>query len=613
MIRRHRLWAWLALLGLATSAQAALPTAGQVLARARIASGAAAWERVAAIEGQGRITTSGLQGQWQRTEDLRTGRFVMHANLGVFRIAEGHDGQIRWRQDPSGGVHDLNGAFARQATATQTWLARRGWLRPDAGGAKLGPVQEASDEDCRPCLVFDAKPVGGQPVQMWFDAASHRLVRSVREMPISTLTERYGDHREVGGLWLPHRLESRDSGSPDAEVIEVDTWTPLVAVKPATFARATPPDDTTLEGETTVPIELDGAPVVRARLNGRDYDFILDTGGHSIITPEVAKELGLVPAGMGASGGAGEGTTAQQYTRIDKLQIGDATMRDQHFYVLHFSYATVERGPRPPLAGLLGLELFERFGARLDYRAKTLTLRKLEGYRHRGGGVAVPITFDDDMPLLEGRIDGIPALIALDTGNGGSTVIQWRWAQAQGMAERMKREGIETVSYGAGGASRNWGTRLRDFDVGGLKVERPIVRYAEDKAGAFSSRTEAANIGTQMLQHFAIDIDYGRGVIWFEALPGYTEPPFNRAGLRAMKPGPDAFEVVLVSPDSPAAAAGVKQGDRIVAVDDIPAPRLSGSALRAKLLQPTGTRVQLTLQREGTTQQVALTLVEMLP
>lgn len=613
MIRRHRLWAWLALIGLATSTQAALPTAGQLLAKARAATGGAAWDRVAAIEGRGHISTSGLQGMWQRTEDLRTGRFVMHADLGVFRIAEGHDGQRRWRQDPSGGVHDLNGAFARQATATQAWLARRGWLRPDAGGAKLGPVHEATGEDCQPCLVFDAKPIGGQSVQMWFDADSHRLVRSVRETSISTLTERYGDHRDAGGLWLPHRIESRDSGSPDVEVIEVREWATLAAVKPTAFSRATPPDDTTLEGETTVPIELDGAPVVRAKLNGRDYDFILDTGGHSIITPEVAKELGLAPEGMGASGGAGEGTTAQQYTRIDKLQIGQATMRDQHFYVLHFPYATVERGPRPPLAGLLGLELFERFGARLDYRAKTLTLRKLEGYRHRGGGVAVPITFDDDMPLLEGRIDGIPALIALDTGNGGSTVIQWRWAQSQGMAERMKREGIETVSYGAGGASRNWGTRLRSFEVGGLKVERPIVRYAEDKAGAFSSRTEAANIGTQMLQHFAIDIDYGRGVIWFEALPGYTEPPFNRAGLRAMKPAAEAFEVVLVSPGSPAAAAGVKQGDRIVAVDGVPAVRLSGSDLRGKLLQPAGSAVKLTLQRDGALQEVALSLVEMLP
>lgn len=616
MIRRHHLLGWLTALGLASATHAghaALPTAGQVLAKARAATGGAVWERVAALEGSGHLTTSGLQGRWQRTEDLRGGRFVLHSDLGVFRIAEGHDGRMRWRQDPSGGVHDLNGAFARQATTTQAWLVQRGWLRPNAGGAKLGPVQQISDDDCQRCLVIDAHPSGGQPVQLWFDGQSHRLVRSVRVMPISTLTERYSDHRKAGGLWLPHRIESRHSGNPDIEVVQVDTWRALPAVEATTFARATPVDDTALDGETTVPIELDGAPIVRATLNGRDYDFILDTGGHSIITPQVAQELGLKPEGLGASGGAGTGTTAQQYTRIDKVQIGDATMRDQHFYVLHFSYATVERGPRPPLAGLLGLELFERFGARLDYRAKTLTLRKLAGYQHRGGGVAVPITFDDDMPLLEGRIDGQPALIAVDTGNGGSTVIQWRWAQAQGMAERMKREGIETVSYGAGGASRNWGTRLRSFEVGGLKVERPIVRYAEDSAGAFSSHTEAANIGTQMLQHFVIDIDYGRGVIWFEPLPGYVEPPFNRAGLRAIKQGPEAFDVALVSPNSPASAAGLKQGERIVAVDGAAAARLSGSALRAKLLQQVGTTVKLTVERDGAAREVALKLVELLP
>lgn len=614
MIRRHHLLGGLAVLGLTGSAHAALPSATQVLVDARAAAGGAAWDHAAMLEGSGRITTSGLKGRWQRTEDLRGGRFVLQADLGVFRTAEGHDGRLRWRQDPSGGVHDLNGAFARQATTTQAWLVQRGWLRAGAAGAQLGPVQEINEGDCQPCLVLEAQPRDGQPVQLWFDAKTHLLVRSMRQMPISTLTERYSDHRREAGLLLPHKIESIDSGSSDVETIEVEAWRTQASLAATRFARPTPPDDTTLDGETTVPIEIDGAPVVRATLNGRDYDFILDTGGHSIITPQVAKELGLAPEGMGASGGAGAGTTAQQYTRIDKVQIGAATMRDQHFYVLHFSYATVERGPRPPLAGLLGLELLERFGARLDYRAKTLTLRKLAGYQHRGGGVAVPITFDDDMPLLMGRIDELPALIALDTGNGGSTVIQPRWAQAHGMAERMKRDGVETVSYGAGGASRNWGTRLRSFEVGGLTVERPIVRYAEDSAGAFSSRTEAANIGTQMLAHFALDIDYGRGVIWFEPLPGYVEPPFNRAGLRAIKQGAEAFDVVLVSPDSPATAAGLAQGDRILAVDGKPAPELSGSDLRAKLLQPVGTSVRLEMQRGSEAKrEVTLRLAEALP
>jgi hypothetical protein len=109
-----------------------------------------------------------------------------------------------------------------------------------------------------------------------------------------------------------------------------------------------------------------------------------------------------------ASGGSGPGTIAEQYVRIDRLELGAATLRDQHFYVLPFSYDTVERGTQPPLAGLLGLEIFERFAARIDYPNAKLTLRKPDSYRHQGAGIPVPITFDDDMPLLAGKIDGVP-------------------------------------------------------------------------------------------------------------------------------------------------------------------------------------------------------------
>ena len=130
---------------------------------------------------------------------------------------------------------------------------------------------------------------------------------------------------------MPHTIETSDSSSPNKDIVRVDQWEPRKRVTKAAFAAPTPPDDTTLDGETTVPLDIQGFIVVGARLNGRDFDFILDTGGHNIITPEVAKLLGLHPVGEGASGGSGSGTLTEQYVRIERLEVGAATMRDQHF------------------------------------------------------------------------------------------------------------------------------------------------------------------------------------------------------------------------------------------------------------------------------------------
>lgn len=603
----HTFWGALALvLGAVGTANAAPPP---LLAQARDAAGGAAWERMQGLQAQGRIVSSGLPGSWSRDEDLASGRWTVRTDLGVYRASEGDDGRQRWRQDPSSGVHPLDGAFSKQAAITEAWLTRRGWLRHDQAGAQLAPPARR-DEKGRYYDVLEATPRGGQRVELWFDARSHLLARTVREMPISIQTVRYADYRSVNGVQLPFRIESTDTSSDDVETVTVQQWR---SARGSDFRMPDPPDDTTLQGTTQVPIEADAMVIVKATLNGRDFDFILDTGGHNILTPDAAKALGLKAVGTGSSGGAGEATMSQQYTRVAELKIGDATMRDQHFYVLPLQYGTVERGARAPLGGLLGLEIFERFHVRIDYPRRTLTLRRLQdGYR--GAGTPVRISFDDDMPLVDGRIDGRPGVIALDTGNSGSTVIQGVWARREGVAERLRR-GIETVSYGAGGASTNWAGRLQTLEIGGHVLDRPIARLAEDRAGAFSSRTEAANIGTDALRFFVIETDYRAGVIWFDRQPGVVERPFNRAGLRTAKEDAQSFLVVVVTPGTPAARADVQRGDRIVAVDGVSAAQLSGQALSDKLVQPVGTEVVLALMRKGESQQreVRLKLEESLP
>jgi len=566
----------------------------QWLDAARKAGGGSAWKNVAALEAHGTVNASGLQGRWQRIDELGTGRFRTLSDMGVHRTAEGYDGSTRWRQGASGGVHALDSEFARSAAKTQAWIARRGWLDANAAGTvRFGPIERRS-ESGRRYVVVQAQPEGGAPVTLWFDAASRLLERTVSTMPISIDTVRYSGYRSVSGLQLPMRIESRSSGSTDVETVQVQQWKIVRQVPNASrFAAPMPPDDTLLQGETVLPLSIDGFVIVRAQINDRDFDFILDTGGHNILTPATARELGLTPEGRGASGGAGSGQIEEQYLRVQSLKLGDALLRDQHFFVLPLSYGTVERDPGAPLAGILGLEIFERFGVRLDYPAKTLTLRKLAGYEHRGGGTPVPLRFEDDMPQVNGRIEGIEGVIALDTGNTSSTVIQPVWAQRHGLAQKLKAQGVRTVSFGAGGESVNWASRLSTIELGGHRIERPIVRYPEDTAGAFTSRTEAANVGTDVLAHFVIDFDYGHGMAWFEPRPGYEPAAFNRAGLRAIKEGPQSFRVVAVSAGSPAQEAGFARGDEIVAVDGVSASQMSARALSRRLGEAAGTQIVL--------------------
>jgi predicted metalloprotease with PDZ domain len=75
-----------------------------------------------------------------------------------------------------------------------------------------------------------------------------------------------------------------------------------------------------------------------------------------------------------------------------------------------------------------------------------------------------------------------------------------------------------------------------------------------------------ANVGIELLKRFSVDLDLGHDRIFLT--PRADAPPLarDRAGIRFDFLG-DRLKVVFVSPQGPAAAAGLKQGDEVIAVD----------------------------------------------
>src|SRR5215469_8337956 len=147
---------------------------------------------------------SGLTGRWEDIEDLRQGWTRQATDFSLIRISEVLNSTGDWRQDQSGGVHQLNSAFAKEHATTEEWLVKRGFLRPDLAGAKF-EYQRQENSDGGLFDVAVATPAGGQAVELWFDNKTGLLAKSVWTMPISIDTIRYEDYRRVGGLMVPFK------------------------------------------------------------------------------------------------------------------------------------------------------------------------------------------------------------------------------------------------------------------------------------------------------------------------------------------------------------------------------------------------------------------------
>ena len=581
-----------------------------------------AWSRAATIRLRGTTEAGGLSGNFAMKLDASSGRFVTKRGYKLYVEAEGFDGKLDWAQDRSGASHFLDSGAAQAISITQSWLRRRGWCKPLTGLLEITPLPDERDADTAES-VWKVTPQGGVPVILRFDRASGLLRQSEVRLWGNRLIRHYADWRDIGhGIVMP--LSERDEDPEDESVETIQLTTAKAdgaASVAAAFAKPGRPHDYAILGgahAATVVYEDDGIGriYIPVLIDGKGpFAFEVDTGGHLILTPGIASQLQLNATGNFSNTGAGTGIAHAGLVRTREIRIGSAVIRNQVAKVLPLSVAANDRGQRPPRAGILGLELFERFAVRLDRAAKTMTLTPLEAFKGTSKGLPLPIRFTEDAPLTAGTFDGIPGDFELDSGDAGPAIIEGYWAQQQGLAARLD-QGLLWAGGAAGGDYRETLNR-GDFSLGLLKLPREVVSYVGlVERGSESTRMQAGVIGESSLYRFDMTYDYGRELVWIDPDSKVAAPrPFNRVGLRLKRDTSDSFGVTLVVPDSPAAAASLRQGDRILAIDSRPASQLAVSDAGLIFAGPVGSEVELLVapKEGGDTQSRRIQLRELLP
>lgn len=582
--------------------------ADTLLRQLRQAHGADAVRRHAAIDAEGSQQAEGLKGSWRQTVDLRNGRFATRVRNELFAGADGNDADGRWRQDNTGLVHELDSPEARTVAASENWLRRFGFL--DAhDNARYRALAEADDNGHR-FQRLEATPADGRAVTLWIDPATHRLDHATWHSSFLLADRRYDDYRTVDGAVLPYRITDKAitvAGGLDNESVATVTRYRWLDGTPTELLQR--PDgkvrDVTMAGDArraAVPMHLEGGfLLVDVSVDGKGpLPFILDTGGHAILTADAAKKFGFETRGAGVSTGSGPGSMSTAYTRVAHLGLGAADVRDLTFLVMPYPHEFYERGEgREPIAGILGLEIFERFAVTFDYDKGELILQP---YDHGDApaampGERLPLMFTDDMPLIDASLDGQRGVFGIDTGNSGWTLLFPQWAERQGIAARYEK-GTPAPTGGVGGLFTAHFAHARSMQLGGQRLDNVVAMLTRADAGATGNPSEAGNIGQDVLSRFNVHFDYRRGEMVLQARTQPTERHYAMAGFRASKSAAqtDRYKVSWVLPGSPAAMAGLKADDFIVAVNGKPAKALGLGELRtASMNLPEGTPLTLTL------------------
>ncbi len=556
------------------------------------------------------IMGTGLKGA-VRSWSLRPCLSYSEIALGFFKIRQGYDGERLWMLDPNGKIQFRRDSASLEYQKTLCLLESRDYL---SGGN--GFAIEAAGTDTADGATFDVLALeveGGAAARLFLDDSTFLLDRLEIETGDGRAVETYGDYRDVGGVKMPFQVNTEMTALGQRIETRYRSITVNGAVDPVVFLPpAAGAKDYRFTGggsSAELPFEYRARHIyLPARIAGRDEDlyFLLDSGASmTVIDSSLAAGMGL-PFG-GAIPGAGAGGMADFHmTRVPGLVVGGIELSEQT--AIAFPIAKLlRRFEEVEIGGVLGYDFLSRFVTRIDFERSVITFAEPDSFAPSGHEAFVEAPLVHNIFTLAATLDTAKATFYLDTG-ANSSLLHASFAERTGIARG--RRTIPMAILGAGGSETASLCRFDSMGVGGFSIARPVLAIAASMKGIGVLENVNGIVGNDILERFTVTLDYGNQRVLFERNARFDEAFHpDRSGLQLARGENGGVIVVAVMPDSPAAAAGFRPGDRIERIAGTDASRFESLRAIMELFEAAeGTAYDIEIARSGGNKTLSLTL-----
>jgi hypothetical protein len=346
----------------------------------------------------------------------------------------------------------------------------------------------------------------------------------------------------------------------------------------------------------TIPFVFEGNQIlVHVGVSGSPRRwFILDSGASGcIVDTRFARELGLAVEGQAQGTGAGRGTVEIRFTNNVTYAMPGLSFTIPRSYVIDFSNQRTLLGRE--IGGVIGGDFFLKYVVSLDFERAKMTVHAPDAFTAPAGAAAIPVTIDRKTPyiVIRTKVEGqepVETKVQIDSGSGDSVDVN-SFAQSPQRLEVIGGVGLGQefrVILGRG----EWA------ELGPFRLHAPT--------GATGG---VQLIGSEVLRRFHVTFDYARLRVLLTPNRFFNEPFVVDASGLDLRWSEDmqTFRVHDVSANSPAAEAGIRTNDTIVAVGNRPANARTIAEVN-RMLTHDGTTVTLAVRSNGTLRQVKLRL-----
>jgi predicted aspartyl protease len=330
----------------------------------------------------------------------------------------------------------------------------------------------------------------------------------------------------------------------------------------------------------------------RVEVNNASGVFLVDTGSDcTIIDSAFAQRLGLIPSGT-ALVERNYSTEEHATATAERVRVGTKTWSSVPLVLLDLT--VLSRLHRASISGILGTDLLARVTMRFSYSS--------------GVAEVVDDIEQDTLPIALERvrrryfvpviIGATPVKMLLDSGTNITALSSSEWRSLP-LSSRTTRtiEGIQSSGSPTGAvlscipSIQVGDTILRDF---------PLRVVSSPTAGSFADATFAGILGGDILEHFELTLDLEHSLMYLKRDAAFRPDPYEfvTIGIQFFKSG-DVFSVIAVWRDSPADAAGVLVGDRIISVNGRTSAALGVEEFAKQLHGTAGTPIAIEVERSS--------------
>lgn len=370
---------------------------------------------------------------------------------------------------------------------------------------------------------------------------------------------------------------------------------PKAPVKPP--VKATAP--------VTVPFRLaETAIIVDATVNGRPGSFMFDTGFGGTVVIDDSIDIGKATGTMGLRDfvRVSEAPTV----KLRSLKLGDKVISPKDKEAVQIPQDGISFSYGQHVDGIMGLSVIKDEITEINFQQSKFVFhppsvdisKRVPDNKRTFLAKLLPLGANSLEMAVE-FANGKKAILALDTGNSFYATTHRDTLERVGLWKPGTKPRYMGSASVASGEVDTFEILVPEAKIYGIPVKNAVWDVIDLPA---SSADGDGTVGFGFLKNFNIIIDYGRRRVWLENFTGKVKD--EDTGEIGISAGYDsrakAVRIFDVSPDTPAALAGIKEDDLLLDLDGRELGRIGYRKIRAMLTGPVGSKVKLAISRNGT-------------